>query len=278
MNRKIYDNKDTQSPGNNVGSLWTDLRRYAEEIASEESLLIPQMEKSILMQPSFEHALALYLATKLEYRSEHSGGCLHNVFLEAFSNDPEIIQKTIFDLQAIVQRDPACDSVLIPFLWYKGFQAIACQRVAHWLWIRRRQYLARHLQSLASDVFAVDIHPAAQLGKGILLDHATGFVVGETAVIEDNVSILHSVTLGGTGKDKGDRHPKVRRGVLIGAGVTILGNIEIGEGAKIGAGSVVLEPVEAHTTVVGVPAKVVGQTISETPSLDMDHSIWYPSI
>lgn len=259
--------------GASADPLWDELLRCARQVAGEEPSLASLLEEFVLMHPTFEQALALRLGAKLVYHSER-GGHLHEVFLEAFSSDPGLGQKVRRDLRAVVERDPACDTVLTPFLWFKGFQAITCHRVAHWLWTHGRQHFARYLQSLVSEVFAVDIHPAARLGQGILLDHATGFVVGETAVIEDDVSILHAVTLGGTGKDKGDRHPKVRRGVLIGAGAKILGNIEIGEGAKIGAGSVVLEPVAPHTTVAGVPAVLVGRTDSDTPAFDMDHSIW----
>ncbi|MDR2844761.1 MAG: serine O-acetyltransferase [Puniceicoccales bacterium] len=265
------------STGASGDLLWDELRRCARLVAEEEPALAPLLEEFVWMHPSFERALALRLSAKLVYHSER-GGHLHEIFLEAFSSDVSIGQKVRRDLRAVVERDPACDTVLTPFLWFKGFQAITCHRVAHWLWNHRRQHFARYLQCLVSEVFAVDIHPAARLGQGILLDHATGFVVGETAIIEDDVSILHAVTLGGTGKDKGDRHPKVRRGVLIGAGAKILGNVEIGEGAKIGAGSVVLESVPPHTTVAGVPAKVVGDTDDDTPAFGMNHSIWAPVI
>jgi serine O-acetyltransferase len=172
-----------------------------------------------------------------------------------------------------LERDPATEHALIPFLWYKGFHAISLHRLAHSLWKSGRRELATHLQSLMSEHLAVDIHPAASFGVGILLDHATGFVAGETAVVGDNVSFLHEVTLGGTGKARGDRHPKIRSGVLIGAGAKILGNITVGEGAKIGAGSVVLKDVAPHTSVAGVPAVVIGRTSVDAPALDMDHSL-----
>jgi serine O-acetyltransferase len=254
-------------------ALWADLLRAARTVAAEERALAPFLDEYVLSRPSFADALATRLGAKLVYHSER-GGHLHDTFQNAFADDPAILAKVGEDLRAVVARDPACDSVLTPFLWFKGFQAITCQRVGNWLWRHGRQHFARYLQSLVAEVFNVDIHPAARLGGGILLDHATGFVVGETAVIEDNVSILHAVTLGGTGKERGDRHPKVRRGVLIGAGAKILGNIEIGEGAKIGAGSVVLTPVAPHTTVAGVPATVVGALGDAAPALNMDHNIW----
>lgn len=254
---------------------WAQLRRCARKVASEEPGLAPLLDDFILAHQTFAGALAARLATKLACHSRH-GSHLHEVFLEAFTSDPAILHKVRQDLNAVVERDPACDTILTPFLWFKGFQAITCHRVSHWLWTKNRQHFARHLQSLVSETFAVDIHPAAALGQGLLLDHATGFVVGETAVIEDDVSILHAVTLGGTGKERGDRHPKVRRGVLIGTGAKILGNIEIGEGAKIGAGSVVLESVPPRTTVAGVPATVVGTLDGDAPAFNMDHHLWMP--
>jgi serine O-acetyltransferase len=258
--------------------LWNELQNQARLAATQEPSIAPLLDEFVLSHPSLESALSMRLGAKLVCRSGSRNGHLQDLFLEAFANDPTIGEQVRRDLRAATERDPACDTVLIPFLWYKGFQAITCYRVAHWLWNQQRPHSARYLQSLISEVFAVDIHPAAQLGQGIFLDHATGFVVGETAVIGDDVSILHSVTLGGTGKEKGDRHPKVRRGVLIGAGAKILGNVEIGEGAKIGAGSVVLEPVAPHTTVVGVPAKEVGFADDDTPAFNMNHSIWFPTI
>lgn len=171
------------------------------------------------------------------------------------------------------KRDPASTSYSHPFLYFKGFQAPQSYRVAHWLWTRDRRSLALFLQNRVSQVFAVDIHPAARIGQGILIDHGTGVVIGETAVVENDVSMLHDVTLGGTGKETGDRHPKVRAGVLIGTGAKILGNVEIGTGAKIGAGSVVLTSVKPHCTVAGVPAKVVGKPCEHDPALTMDHRL-----
>ena len=172
----------------------------------------------------------------------------------------------------MLERDSACHEIYIPFLYFKGFHALETQRVAHWLWHQGRESLALFFQNRMSVVYGVDIHPAAKLGRGIMLDHATGLVIGQTAVVGDNVSILQSVTLGGTGKDEGDRHPKIGNGVLISAGAKILGNIRVGEGAKVGAGSVVLDEVPPHTTVAGVPAKVVGKPTTQQPALEMDHA------
>ena len=186
---------------------------------------------------------------------------------------PDVLDATEVDLRAICDRDPACPDVLVPFLYFKGFHALEAYRVSHALWQQGRSHLARHLQSRISECFAVDIHPAAALGRGILIDHGTGLVIGETAVVDDDVSLLQGVTLGGTGKECGDRHPKIRRGVLIGAGAKVLGNIEIGEGAKVGAGSIVLAPVPAYTTVVGNPARPVGGRHASMPALTMDQSL-----
>ncbi|MDR2512237.1 MAG: serine O-acetyltransferase [Puniceicoccales bacterium] len=255
---------------------WAQLRRCARKTADEEPELAPLLHDFVLSHRTFAQALAARLGIKLACNHSGHTGHLQEVFLEAFSDDPTILHKVRQDLNAVVERDPACDTILTPFLWFKGFQAVTCHRVAHWLWGKNRQHFARHLQSLVSETFAVDIHPAATLGQGLLLDHATGFVVGETAIIEDDVSILHAVTLGGTGKERGDRHPKVRRGVLIGSGAKILGNIEIGEGAKIGAGSVVLESVPPRTTVAGVPATIVGTLDGDAPAFNMDHHLWIP--
>jgi len=186
---------------------------------------------------------------------------------------PEIMTAVLADICAVRDRDPAVQYCAIPLLYLKGFHAIQGYRVAHWLWGRGRFALARYLQNQISVVFGVDVHPGAKIGKGILFDHATSIVIGETAVVGDDVSILQSVTLGGTGNETGDRHPKIGEGVLIGAGAKVLGNIEVGVGAKIGAGSVVLQPVPPHTTVVGVPAKIVGRPECEKPSLNMKQGI-----
>ena len=201
---------------------------------------------------------------------------IRELISDAMSADPGITNAVRADLNAVRERDPAAHHYSRPFLFFKGFHALQTYRVAHWLWRHDREALALFLQSRCTEVFGVDIHPAARIGNGIMIDHATGVVVGETAVIEDDVSMLHGVTLGGTGKHQGDRHPKVRRGVLIGAGAGILGNVEIGEGAKIGAGSVVLTDVPPHVTVAGVPAVIVGAADSDMPALAMNHRLDCP--
>jgi serine O-acetyltransferase len=198
---------------------------------------------------------------------------LREVIREAFAASPEIREAIRRDLSAVLERDPAARGVAQPFLHYKGYHALQSQRVAHWLWNEGRQPLAFYLQNRISEVFAVDIHPAARIGKGILIDHGTSVVIGETAVVGDDVSMLHEVTLGGTGKESGDRHPKVGNGVMIGAGAKILGNVRIGNGSKVAAGSVVLDEVPPHATVAGVPARVVGKPQTEEPALSMDQKL-----
>ncbi len=252
--------------------VWELLRKQAEEAASKERALASLFDEVVLSQDSLESALAVRLSRKLAYHATPEG-YLKEVFCECFSSEPKIGERIRADIIAIKERDPACRNYLAPILYFKGFQAITCYRVAHELWTQGREELALYLQSLISEVFAVDIHPAARIGCGLLLDHATSFVAGETSVIENHVSILHEVTLGGTGKSAGDRHPKVRHNVLIGAGAKLLGNIEIGQGARIGAGSVVVEDVPPHATVVGVPAVVVGFTKDPDPAESMDQCI-----
>lgn len=247
---------------------WSNIRQKAVNIVTREPALKPLLDETVLERTSFAECLTYRLARKLVSHAA-SINVLYDTFMEAFSNDRSLQQKVAYDMNAVCERDPACQNALTPLLYFKGFQALICYRVSHHLWKNGRTEFALYLQSLISETFAVDIHPAATIGYGILLDHATGFVAGETTVIENNVSILHEVTLGGTGKERGDRHPKVRSGVLLGAGAKILGNVEIGEGAKVGAGSVVLNPVPPHTSVAGVPAKIIGATKDVSPALGM---------
>ena len=254
-------------------TLWETLRTEAEQTATREPALAALLNDVILDSETLECSLSIRLSRKLAYHATPEG-YLKEIFLEAFRHSPVIGEQVRSDIIAVRERDPACKSLLHPVLYFKGFQALTCYRISHQLWLNQREDLAVYLQSLISEVFSVDIHPAARIGSGILLDHATSFVAGETSIVEDNVSILHEVTLGGTGKESGDRHPKVRSGVLIGAGAKLLGNIEIGRCAKIGAGSVVLSDVEAHTTVAGVPAKVVGRSEDYEPSRGMDHKLF----
>jgi serine O-acetyltransferase len=252
--------------------VWTTLQQEAEKVAAKELILSKVLTEFVLDRDSFADALGWRLASRLG-RSSVPEKDLRELIRDAFLDDLQSLDKLCADVRAVRERDPACRDFLSPFLYFKGFQALAGFRVSNYLWRQNRRELAQYLQSLIAAVYAVDIHPAANVGKGILLDHATGFVAGETTVIEDNVSILHEVTLGGTGKERGDRHPKIRSGVLIGAGAKILGNVEIGEGARIGAGSVVLKDVPPHVSVAGVPAKELGKVHEASPALGMDHML-----
>jgi serine O-acetyltransferase len=265
--------RDTLAPSpDRAAALFTMLRDDAVRWAREEPILAPQLHRVVLDARDFGDALARLLAGKLG--DEEAGtDRLLAVAREALAADPQIAGAAALDLDACKDRNPASPDHLTPFLYFKGFYSLQWHRIGHWLWGRRRRPLAAFLQSRVSEAFAVDIHPAARMGSGIFIDHGTGIVIGETAVVGDDVSILQGVTLGGTGKDSGDRHPKIRDGVLIGAGAKILGNIEIGTCAKIGAGSVVLKPVPPHCTAAGVPARNIGACAEARPGLTMDHSL-----
>lgn len=261
-----------KAPARQVDPVWTSLREAAQALAAHEPALASLVHAAILSHRRFEDALSFRIAQRLD-SPELPALELRDLAAEAMESDPEIGAAARADVVAVFERDPACTNYLEPVLFFKGFLALQASRVAHWYWTQDRRELASYLQMRGAEVFAADIHPGARLGKGIMIDHATGVVVGETAVIEDDVSMLHAVTLGGTGKEGGDRHPKVRRGALIGANATILGNIEIGECSRVGAGSVVLSSVPPRTTVAGVPAKVVGEAGCSRPSQTMDHMI-----
>lgn len=252
-----------------AGSLWQAMRREVHARAEFEPIMSSFFHATVLNHETIEGSLSFLLASKLD-SPVVSSMAIREIIEEAYGQEPSIIRAAEIDIKATRERDPACNSYSTPFLFYKGFHALQAYRVAHWLWGQSRHSLAFYFQNQMSSIFSVDIHPAARIGCGIMFDHATGLVVGETAVIEDDVSILHGVTLGGTGKASGDRHPKVRRGVLLGANASIIGNIEIGEGAKVGAGSVVMKDVPAHVTVAGVPAEIVGKPKGDSPALDVD--------
>jgi len=253
-------------------TIWNALREQAQSAIEAEPVLAAVLRHTILDQPDLESAVAERVASKLEGHGL-SPGELRHILTTAYHDDAKISDDLACDLEAIADRDPAADDFLEPLMFYKGFHAISAYRASNRLWKQNRKTLARLLQSMISEALAVDIHPAATIGCGILLDHATSFVAGETAIIEDHVSILHEVTLGGTGKEHGARHPVVKSNVLIGAGAKILGRVTIGEGAKIGAGSVVLRDVPPHTTVVGVPAQIIGEIDDSNPADLMDHCI-----
>jgi serine O-acetyltransferase len=255
---------------NNQDPVWTRILEETRRHAADEPILASTMHATILNHNSLECALSFHLANQLDSPTASSLS-LREVILQAFRSDPSIGESIRADLMAVEERDSACHELYIPFLYFKGFHALQTHRVAHWLWNQGRESLGLFFQNRVSSKFGVDIHPAARMGRGIMLDHATGLVIGQTAVVGNNVSILQSVTLGGTGKDEGDRHPKIGDGVLISAGAKILGNICVGEGAKVGAGSVVLDAVPPHTTVAGVPAKIVGRPASDQPAREMEH-------
>lgn len=252
-----------------VDPIWRSIRDEALAAVNRDPLLAAFLYSTILNQESLEEAVIHRLAERLAHQDVGSD-LIRQTFKAMLADTPEWSATVRVDIQAYYDRDPACDRFIMPVLYFKGFHAIQTHRLAHWLWKHGRQDFALYLQSRSSSIFQTDINPAARVGKGIFLDHATGLVVGQTAVIEDNVSILHGVTLGGTGKAGGDRHPKIRYGVLIGAGAKILGNIEIGHCSKIAAGSVVLSAVPNNKTVAGVPAKVVGETGCDQPARQMD--------
>lgn len=252
--------------------VWEQMRREVLALSVQEPMLASYLHDTVLYHETLESALSFLIASKLA-SSYLTALSLRNLLDEALLASSEIREAIRCDLMAVFERDPAARSLAVPFLYFKGFQSLQSYRVAHWLWKQGRQSMALYLQSRISEVFGLDIHPGATIGKGILIDHGTAVVIGETAVVGDNVSLLHEVTLGGTGKEQGDRHPKVESGVLIGAGAKILGNIRIGEGSKIAACSVVLSNVPAHSTVAGIPAKVVGKPETQYPSLLMSHAV-----
>ncbi|UTW10394.1 serine O-acetyltransferase [Marinobacterium rhizophilum] len=252
-------------------ALWARLQQEARLEIEREPFLASFYHAAIISHRDLASALSFLLASKLA-DEVMSAVSLREMIEQAYAEDPSIIHCACLDLMAVKTRDPAVDSLCTVLLYLKGFSALQTHRVSHNLWKQGRRALALYFQSRVSSVMQVDIHPAARIGHGVMFDHATGIVIGETSVVENDVSILQNVTLGGTGKDSGDRHPKIREGVLIAAGAKIFGNIEVGAGAKVGGGSVVLDNVPPHTTVVGVPARVVGHPGCDKPALDMNQS------
>ena len=259
----------TKSALDTVDPVWTRIRREAEEIVRREPEIASFIYSAVLHPNTLEAAVVQRIAERLDHPMV-SGELIRQVYADALDEKPGLGEMFRADVVATFDRDPATNRFIEPILYYKGFHAIQTYRLAHWLWTRGRRDFALYLQSRASAMFQCDIHPAAKIGRGIFLDHATGLVVGETAEIDDDVSMLHDVTLGGTGKEAGDRHPKIRYGVMIGAGAKILGNIEVGHCARIAAGSVVIKPVPNNVTVAGVPAKVIGVAGCPEPARSMD--------
>ncbi|ODM44507.1 serine O-acetyltransferase [Cereibacter johrii] len=253
-----------------VDPVWQRIVEEGHAAILAEPLLGGLVHSSLLHHPSMERALAYRFSLKLA-SGEMSEQILREIADEAYASDPELGQMARADMVAVYERDPACHRFLQPILFFKGYQAVQAYRVGHWLWTNGRQDLAYFVQMRVSEAFGVDVHPADRIGRGIMIDHAHSIVIGETAVVGDNVSMLHSVTLGGTGKEDGDRHPKIGNGVLIGAGAKVLGNIHVGHCSRIAAGSVVLQDVPPCTTVAGVPARVVGEAGCAQPAVTMDH-------
>jgi serine O-acetyltransferase len=259
----------TQANLASVDPVWSTIRLEADQVARDEPLMASLVHAGILHHASLERALSYRIAQKLASQ-EMSDLILREIADEAYEDDPGLGVSARADVLAVFERDPACHRYLQPLLFFKGFQALQCHRIGHWLWQRRRRDMAYFIQMRTSEVFGVDVHPGARMGNGIMIDHAHSIVIGETAVVGDNVSMLHSVTLGGTGKEDGDRHPKIGDGVLIGAGAAVLGNIRVGHCSRIAAGSVVLQDVPPCKTVAGVPAHIVGEAGCAEPSKTMD--------
>ncbi|MDO8379331.1 serine O-acetyltransferase [Phenylobacterium sp.] len=252
--------------------VWAALRNEAERAAQSEPTLASLLNAVVLSHHDLGAALSYQLARKLGDQ-ELRAMSLRELADAAYNDNPNLVDIAEADLKAVFERDPACKGYVQPFLFFKGFQALQTQRVANWLWGQGRETIALYLQSRMSEVFQVDIHPATKIGSGVFIDHGTGIVIGETAVIGDDVSLLQGVTLGGTGAERGDRHPKIGKGVLLGAGAKVLGNIKIGDYAKIASGSVVLKPVPAHCTAAGVPARLVNCPTCDEPARSMDHTL-----
>jgi len=263
---------NTKMQAGNGQAVWRELKTQANRLAQGEPLLQSYYHASVSNHERFEHALAHVLAEKLNSSSVSELGLI-DVFNQCLARNESISDFALRDLVAYFERDPACQNYCMPFLYFKGYQATQAYRLSNILWNEDRRHLARYIQSQSSLVFGVDIHPAAKIGYGLMLDHATDIVIGETAEVGNNVSMLHGVSLGGSGAESGRRHPAIGDGVMISCGAQILGAIQIGDGVKIGGGSLVLESVPAHVTVVGVPAKIVGEAAGDYPSLSMDQQI-----
>lgn len=252
-----------------VDPVWDQITKEARQAVADEPLMGGLVHACVLHHKTLEKALSYRIAAKLA-SNEMSMVILREIADEVYAQAPELIDAARADLVAVYERDPACHRLLQPILYFKGYQAMQAYRVGHWLFSHGKHDLAYFIQMRVSEIFGVDIHPAARIGKGIMIDHAHSIVIGETAVVGDNVSMLHSVTLGGTGKDDDDRHPKIGDGVLIGAGAKILGNIKVGRCSRVAAGSVVLEEVPECKTVAGIPARIVGEAGCSQPALSMD--------
>lgn len=255
-----------------IDPLWEQINDEARQAVVEEPLIGGFVHACILHHKSIEKALSYRISAKLA-SNEMSMVVVREIVEEAYQKSPDLVDAARSDLVAVYERDPACHRLVQPILFFKGYQAIQAYRVGHFLWTEGHPDLAYFFQMRVSEIFGVDIHPAASIGKGIMIDHAHSIVIGETAVVGNDVSMLHSVTLGGTGKEEEDRHPKIGDGVLIGAGAKVLGNIRVGNCSRIAAGSVVLEEVPPCKTVAGIPARIVGEAGCEQPAVSMNHML-----
>ncbi|MEM1344072.1 MAG: serine O-acetyltransferase [Pseudomonadota bacterium] len=260
---------------NSLDPVWHGMRAEAEALAAAEPFMASMVHSVVLHHDSFESALGYRIAQKLS-SPEMSPLLLREMADRAYAESPEMGQAGRADIAAVFERDPACNRMVMPLLYYKGFLALQAQRLAHWFWQTGRRDMALFIQMRSSEQFSIDIHPGARIGRGIMIDHAHSIVIGETAVVGNDVSMLHAVTLGGTGKESGDRHPKIADGVLIGAGAKVLGNIHVGQCSRIAAGSVVLRDVPACKTVAGIPAKIVGDAGCSRPAMTMNHAVSVP--
>lgn len=270
MNNQV--DKLHQGKVDSMDPIWDTVRNEAQDIVAKDPVLAAFIYTNCINQPSLEDAVIHRVCERLDHQDMNSS-TLAQTFQQMREADPTWAITLRVDIQAVYDRDPACLRFIQPILYFKGFHAVQTHRLAHWLWNNGREDFALYLQSRSSAIFQTDINPAAKMGKGIFLDHATGIVIGHTATVGDNVSILQNVTLGGTGKEEGDRHPKIGSGVLIGSGAKVLGNIKVGDCSRIAAGSVVLKEVPPKTTVAGVPARIVGEAGCQEPSRAMDQII-----
>lgn len=255
-----------------IDPVWDRITTEGRQAVIDEPLMGGLIHACILHHQTIEKALSYRIAAKLA-SNEMSMMVVREIVETAYRDSSDLVEAARADLAAVFERDPACHRLLQPILYFKGYQAVQSYRVSHWLWQTGQRDLSYFFQMRISEIYGVDIHPGAKIGKGIMIDHAHSIVIGETAVVGDNVSMLHSVTLGGTGKEEEDRHPKIGDGVLIGAGAKVLGNISIGHCSRIAAGSVVLEDVPPMKTVAGIPARIVGEAGCPQPAISMNHML-----
>lgn len=260
----------TQPEGRDAS--WHSITAAATELSRSEPVLAPFLTERVCQHASYESALSSLIVGSFS-EAARSTPALAELVAESVTHDPSLLSNSLADLQATLDRDPACNNAVEAFLFYRGFKALQSYRVARYFWINGRTTLARYIQSLILETYSMDLHPGARIEGGIFIDHGTGIVIGETAQVERNVSMLHDVTLGGTGKVSGVRHPHICEGVLLGAGCKVLGHITIGKNSKVAAGSIVLADVPENTTAVGIPARLIHKDASEVPAYEMKQEI-----